>query len=174
MRCPQWHPRRPFSQARFAYGEGMAEIKTVHIWMLDGRSLCDRRPFPSHRGETEAQLTASQIEAENAPACGACLLLAGRVRREATAIIERHSTVHPMKASGAWESLRETRWSNYFDLDAFKASAENVDAGTRYDGVKLGADPATVMELVQEWDEKVSNSAMTRDQLGGKGTPDVL
>jgi len=151
----------------------MAEIKTVHIWMLDGRSLCDRRPHPAHHAQTQEQLEAARAESESAPACGACLLLAGRIRREAAAIIERHPTVHPVKASEAWESLRETRWNSYFNLDAFKASADRVDQATRYDAIKNGVDPASVMELVDQWNEEVLKTGIVREELGGKSAPSV-
>lgn len=84
----------------------MTDIKTVHIWMLDGRSLCGRCPFPLHRNVSDEEHEALVEEAAVAPACGSCILLAGRIRREAAAISERHTVVAPAKASGAWEQLR--------------------------------------------------------------------
>ncbi|WIB68913.1 hypothetical protein DEI93_07755 [Curtobacterium sp. MCBD17_035] len=69
--------------------------------------------------------------------------------------------------------IRETRWNSYFHLDAFKASAEHVDEGTRYDAVKDGVDPSSVMELVEQWDEKVLKTGIGREQLGGKSAPSV-
>lgn len=157
-----------------AYGDRMAEIKTVHIWMLDGRALCDRRPYPSHLNETEEQYEASKREAAMAPACGACLLLAGRIRREAAAILERHPVVHPAKASEAWESLRETRWNSYFNLDAFKESADHVNENTKFDAMKDPMYPNTVSELVEQWDEEILKTGISRDELGGKSTPGAL
>ncbi|PYY64413.1 hypothetical protein DEJ30_08080 [Curtobacterium sp. MCPF17_003] len=151
----------------------MPETKTVHIWMLDGRSLCDRRPFPSHRGDSEEQYAAAIAETESAPACGACLVLAARIRREAAAIIERHPAVQPERASDAWESLRETRWAHYFDLDAFSGAAEHVDENTKFDSMKEPLHQNTVMELVEQWDEEVLRTGIAREELGGKSTPRV-
>ncbi len=44
------------------YGGRMSETKTMHIWMLDGRSLCDRRPYPRYQGKSDAELEALREE----------------------------------------------------------------------------------------------------------------
>jgi hypothetical protein len=147
----------------------MAEIRTVHIWMLDGRSLCDRRAHPSGHFPDEESREAAVAEAEAAPVCGACLLLAGRVRRESAAILLHNPTVYPERASEAWESLRETRWNSYFHLDAFKDAADHVDEHTKYDAVTKAVDPATVVELLEGWEQELAATGSPRDRLGGKG-----
>lgn len=151
----------------------MSETKTVHIWMLDGRSLCDRRAFPSHRADSEEEYEAARQETEVAPACGACLVLAARIRREAAVIFERQPAVHPERASDAWESLRDTRWNHYFDLDAFQGRSEHVNENTKYDSMREPLYDNTVAELVEQWDEEVLKTGIAREELGGKSTPSV-
>lgn len=148
-------------------------MKIVDIWMLDERSPCHRQPYSSHSGETEEQLEAAKAESQSASACASCLLLAGRIAWEAAAIIERHPAVRPVKASEAWESLRETRWNSYIDLDALRASAERVDEGTWYEAIKDTIDLSSVMELVEQWDEEVLETGIVREEFGGKRTPSV-
>lgn len=148
----------------------MSETKTMHIWMLDGRSLCDRRPYPRYQGKSDAELEVLRKEAEAAQACGPCLLMVSRLRREAAAILEMTSAVHPEKASDAWESMRETRWAGYFNLEGFSEHADKVNETTRYDQVNDEMSRGTVLENVAIWDEEVAKSGTLRDQLGGKGS----
>lgn len=90
----------------------MGEPKTVHIWMPNSRSLCDRRaeqpdfPFDAKPEEVEKH---NQLQ-ETAPACGACLLIAFWIRGEAAKLFAGRETVWPKTVKEAWRSLRETGW----------------------------------------------------------------
>jgi hypothetical protein len=50
----------------------MSLDKVVHIWMPDGRSLCDRAAQP-----------ARNMLNDEAPACGACINIVGDLRQQA-------------------------------------------------------------------------------------------
>lgn len=146
------------------------ETKTVHVWMLDGRSLCDRRAYPAPRpDQTDEDHRVAQEVSKAAPACAPCLLLANRIRREAAVILRRHSKVHPARPSAAWESLRATRWESYLDLDAIRASAENIDKYTDYTMLVAPMSVALIEELSSEFDEMVA-AGVGEDRLGGKRT----
>lgn len=137
--------------------------KMMHVWMPDGRSLCDRRAAPG------AVRTPDHVrEAIEAPACGICLLLVGRLRREAAVILAQTERTAPQRASEAWSSLRGTRWERYFDLAAFDEKLDSVDANTRYDAILNAVDPAVVKELADEW-VAVRARGLADDALGFKG-----
>jgi hypothetical protein len=55
--------------------------------MLDGRSLCDRRPYLRYQGKSDAELEALRQEAEAVPACGPCLLMISCLRRKAAGVL---------------------------------------------------------------------------------------
>jgi len=147
----------------------MTEPKTMHVWMIDGRSLCDRRAHPAPVvDQTDEEREAIRAESAAAPACGACLLVAGRIRREAATILKRHPVVEPQRASQAWRTLEGTRWAGYFDLRKVESSAERLDANDYYGPLSGKADPAYISELSRQWDYLVARGADEND-LGFKG-----
>lgn len=147
----------------------MTEPKTMHVWMIDGRSLCDRRAHPAPVvDQTDEEREAIRAESAAAPACGACLLVAGRIRREAATILERHPQVEPQRASQSWLTLKGTRWANYFDLSEVETSAERMDANDYYGPLSGKIDPAYIAELSGHWDYLVAQGADEND-LGFKG-----
>lgn len=126
----------------------MTESLTVHVWMPDGRSLCDRRARPAAR--TDAEFEEHQKRAKNAPSCGPCLLLVTAIRRMAAATLQNHPDVWPPRPSEAWRSLKDTRWSNRYDVDEI-ADRAGVDDTTRYDAFLLPPDPKTVDTLAAQY-----------------------
>jgi hypothetical protein len=129
-----------------------AEVKAHHIWLPDGRSLCDRRALVpvNLTAMNEDQFEAFMAEQSSSPACGPCLLLAGRIRRQACAVLEgAGGVVHPALPTKSWEQLRGTRWATQLDLDAFLAR-EDLDRQIRYEAVGLEVDRASVDDLLAE------------------------
>ena len=113
---------------------------TRHIWMHDGRSLCDRQPDlrPRPRAETALrpdELESLAVEEHGEPACGPCLLLAAYVRRLAAELLAGSADrVHPAVPSIGWAQLRDTRWAARLDLEELLARPE-LDTALGYDPV---------------------------------------
>ena len=118
---------------------------TTHIWMHDGRSLCDRQADGRPRQSAQASLSDEELEAfvvsrPEDPACGSCLLVAAYVRRLASELTARSDgRIHPSVPSIGWAQLRDTRWAARLDLEELLARPEldttmgydtSVDAGT--------------------------------------------
>lgn len=118
--------------------------------MPDGRSLCDlKAPARSPRDASPDELRAVVEEELSASACGSCLVLAARIRRQACANLERaKGRVVPTSPIAAWEQLKTTRWAHQVDLDAFLAR-QDLDR-IRYDAVADAVDQASVDQLVSE------------------------
>lgn len=128
------------------------EPKTRHIWMMDGRSLCDRRSRP--RGDyyelDEDEFEKAVKEQENAPACGSCLLLVGRLRRQAAAILGMcDGKVFPKQPAKAWENLLGTRWDTKIDIPTF-LQRPDLNAAIKYEAISGPVDQASVDDLVNE------------------------
>lgn len=122
-----------------------------HVWLLDGRSLCDRTSRPAElRPPTPEEFDAETAQTEAAPACTACLLLAANVRRDAAAILRDARSVWPQTASSAWASLAATRWTQRLDVEAI-ARAEPADAPPDFDALVLALDPAELDRIRAEW-----------------------
>lgn len=86
----------------------MSQPLRFHLWSPDGRSLCDQF----------ARAAATKVEddvAERLSPCGACVLLAEQMVREAYDLIRRHGepTPPPVEALGL---LRRTRWLDVIDI----------------------------------------------------------
>jgi hypothetical protein len=99
--------------------------KTVHIWMPDRRSLCDRRPRSrAYEWPNDAALDA-QIQA---PVCGACIVIAGQIRTEAAKLVATVSSGHrgiwPSTPADAYRLLGDTRWQASFDPEPPEGLAE--------------------------------------------------
>jgi hypothetical protein len=103
------------------------EPKTRHIWMRDGRSLCDRRAlvkvqFADH---SEKEMKVHFDEQDDAPACGSCIVITANLRFQAATLIEQCLTVVPETVKESWEWMLETRWTQEFDIIEI---AEEADA----------------------------------------------
>lgn len=122
--------------------------------MPDSRSLCDRRSRPRWPNAlSEEEISALLAEDEAAPACGSCLLLVSRIRREASALLKLHPEVWPEEPYEAWRNLEGTRWALRLDLGAFaERDRSEINAGTRYDAFTLQVDPKSVDDLITEHD----------------------
>lgn len=98
------------------------EPKTVHIWMPNRRSLCDRRArsrAPLHDEMNDDQFDAFVRDEVESPVCGACIVVASHIRHEAGPLIAQAEAgsrpVFPPKATDAYRSLTDTRWALEFD-----------------------------------------------------------
>lgn len=128
------------------------EPKTRHLWMNDGRSLCDRRSQP--RGDyyqlDEDAFEKAIREQEDAPACGSCLLLVARLRRQAAAILGRgDGNVYPKQPTKAWENLLGTRWDSKIDIPTF-LERPDLNAAIDYEAISGPVDQESVDELLEE------------------------
>ncbi|WP_270365329.1 hypothetical protein [Microbacterium algeriense] len=119
--------------------------KTVHVWMPDGRSLCDRRAESGPRSTfpTVDEHEANERATANAPACGACLLLVSYLRTQATAILEEQPSVWPSSVGAAWASLDGTRWAQRFD-PIEHSKTPGLDDYSRFDALRFAIDPEKV------------------------------
>lgn len=100
------------------------EPKSIHIWMPDRRSLCDRRPraqYPRHDEMTDEQFDQLLDEQTVAPVCGACIVIASHLRREAGLLIAEalagNCEIYPKTAADAYRLLDGTRWMLEFDAE---------------------------------------------------------
>lgn len=94
----------------------MAEPKTVHVWLPDDRSLCDRRARVPDSKDREEELAGLEYT-ETAPICTACVILLHWLRFDLAANEYVHSTFWPLTQEKAWELLRGTRWDGYLNID---------------------------------------------------------
>jgi hypothetical protein len=94
----------------------IGEPKTVHIWMPDGRSLCDRRARPARDdwfAMSDAEFEHQVNEQVNAPACGCCLVLAHKLIVKAAVLYEEKTHyVYPAEPTDACAAMTETRWAH--------------------------------------------------------------
>ena len=112
---------------------------TTHIWMHDGRSLCDRQSDVRSRPRTSSGWSDEELRAfladQAAPACGPCLLVAAYVRRLAVELLgQSGGRVHPSAPSAGWAQLRDTRWAARLDLEELLARPE-LDTTIRYHAI---------------------------------------
>ena len=148
----------------------MNEPKALHIWLPDRRSLCDRRAVSTANIESmsDEQFEVYVAEQEGAPVCGPCLLLAGRIRRQGSALLKKASgRVYPTKPSLAWAQLRDTRWATMVDLDQFLERSD-LDTGIRFDALNDEVDSDSVNELVEESAEHLKSIKEYRSALKDK------
>ena len=101
-----------------------AEPITRHVWLPDGRSLCDRYARPAEgRVPTPEEFDAEAAATDAAPACGACMLLVARLRTESAAILGHAPGAWPETPSAAWGLLAGTRWAERMDVVAISGPA---------------------------------------------------
>jgi hypothetical protein len=116
-------------------------MKTMHVWMPDGRSLCDRRAqVPTGDVATLSESEFDQLLAgqTNAPACGSCLLLAEYLHADAAVIYKVcGERVDPVKPSEAWGALQDTRWARVIDVCTFVAE-NDLDSQLMYERLPQG------------------------------------
>jgi hypothetical protein len=94
----------------------MTDPKTVHIWMPDGRSLCDRRASPP-AAKTTAEAVLMAEESQSAPVCGACVVIVQSMRSELAIEEALVETIWPDDSNDAYNSLRDTRWATLWAFD---------------------------------------------------------
>lgn len=94
----------------------MADPKTVHLWLPDNRSLCDRRARPGRSAGPEEDLASLKVE-EAAPVCGACALVLYVLRGDLAVAELVQPGFWPDTPAKAWKSLRGTRWENQLAID---------------------------------------------------------
>ncbi|SDJ07167.1 hypothetical protein SAMN05444157_1586 [Frankineae bacterium MT45] len=82
----------------------MSELR-FHIWMPDGRSLCDLR--------SEAQAR----QADSAPSCGSCIVAAHWLSWVATQLVENTEGISPEDPQESLADLRNGRWGAALDFD---------------------------------------------------------
>lgn len=143
----------------------MDEPKTLHIWIHDGRTLCDRRArLPSSVAEmTDEEFEDHIREQTTAPACGSCLLVAGNMRYQAAVLLKyADGAVHPVEPREGWGQLRDTRWARRFDIDELLGKPEVEDV--RYERINYEIDPARVDEGVGEWSTYEADLRAYREQ----------
>lgn len=126
------------------------EPKTVHVWMPDGRSLCDRRAETGPRSTfpTVEEHEATEHATANAPACGPCMLLISYLRTQATAILEEQPSVWPSSVGAAWASLDGTRWAQRFDPIEHSKTPGLADY-SRFDALRFAVDPEKVRRTLE-------------------------
>lgn len=128
-----------------------AEPFTRHVWLPDGRSLCDRAARPAEdRVPTPEEFDAEVAAIDVAPACGACLLLVTHIRLEASAIVAEAREAWPGTPSAAWNLLAGTRWARSLELVTFPHAA-SVDEIDRFDAFESEVHPDDVERLRAEW-----------------------
>ncbi len=139
-----------------------------HVWLLDGRSVCDRSSRPAElRPPTPEEFDAETAQTEAAPACTACLFLTANLRQDAAAILRDARSVWPPTAAAAWESLTDTRWTQRLDVEAI-ARSEPIDAPPDFDGLVLALDAAELDRIRAEW---AADRQRRRNALIGYWTP---
>lgn len=108
----------------------MDEPKTFHVWMPDGRSLCDCRSRVPNRDLTlmsNDEIDAYIQEQTEAPACGSCVLIADRIRFQAAVMLKYSGGVYPSTPGDAWERMEGTRWGTFLNLSRI---AQNLGSET--------------------------------------------
>ena len=116
-----------------------------HLWVAAGHSLCELEEAVDGDEEVLEALDA------RAAVCGPCLLIVGRLRRQACAFLELSAgEVVPRSASESWRLLDRTPWSRRMDVEAFLRANPDVEERTRYEAIGYEVDPASVHDLVAE------------------------
>lgn len=115
----------------------------IHIWLADDKTLCLLRS-----GDFRTEL--SELEQTPVAVCSTCLVLAGRIRRQACALLEvAEDQVFPERPTQAWEALRPTPWGKRVDLDTF-LSHPGLDEQIKFGAIAHQIDPQSVQDLVSE------------------------
>ncbi len=90
--------------------------------MSDRRSLCDRSAparSPNHDDLSDEQFEAHVLEQSSAPSCGACIVVASHIRKEAGLLVAQtlrgSRAFFPTTPAEAYRLLATTRWGTEFD-----------------------------------------------------------
>lgn len=121
----------------------MADPKTIHIWMPDRRSLCDRRAQPRFsNSDTQEQVLADLKMASVAPVCGACAIVMFELRWQMAVLSQQQPQFWPPTVKKAAASLKGTRWE-------FTRAFSRL-AGATGELVELAESPLTEEHLLIE------------------------
>lgn len=88
---------------------------TVHLYLPSRRSICDKQaqpPSPVAADEFEA----AYARDDDAPMCGACLVVVSSPRGSALIALRTHPNVWPATPAEAAESMQDTTWSSVADI----------------------------------------------------------
>lgn len=117
----------------------------LHVWVAAGHTLCELEAgdyLDEHLLE---------LRTEGAAVCGPCLLIAGRLRRQACALLQlADEAVAPTLPSEAWRLLGKSGWGARLDIKTFLRATPDLDVQTRYDALRYAVDPDSVADLVSE------------------------
>jgi len=124
-----------------------SDPKTLHIWMPDRRTLCDLRaelPTSIYDMDDEEYKQHQKLQ-RDAPACGSCILIVGRLRNEAVAIMQpdRRPRVWPSSPRAAWARLLGTRWEGWYAIREF-IEDESIDQKVDFGALRFAVDPERV------------------------------
>lgn len=115
----------------------------IHVWLADDKTLCLLRS-----GDFRTEL--SELEQTPVTVCSTCLVLAGRIRRQACALLEvAEQRVFPERPTQAWEALRPTPWGKRVDLDTFLARP-GLDDQIKFGAIAHQIESQSVQDLVTE------------------------
>jgi hypothetical protein len=151
-------------------------MKTIHVWMPDGRSLCDRRAQlrrPDPTTMTDQEFEEYVDEQTNAPACGSCLLLAQHLQHAAATIYESQGgEVHPPTPIQGWRDVRDTRWATHVNLPEF-LKTPGLAKQLQYDRIKQGVAPHRLAEWVDQRKQETERTMdwLRRRRTGRPGRP---
>lgn len=124
------------------------EPVVLHIWVAAGHSLCELET-----GDYTEE-PRQELKSAGAAVCGPCLLIVGRLRRHACALLEfADGAIAPDRPSDAWRLLGKSGWGSRLDIKTFLRANPDVDTQTRYEAVRYAIDPESVTDLVSELKE---------------------
>ena len=86
--------------------------KTRHVWMPNGRSLCDRRVRPQRPCDKQEAVDAVQ-EWLDAPSCGSCIVLVDGLRQQAAIMLHNANGILPKTVVASVLELDETVWPEF-------------------------------------------------------------
>jgi hypothetical protein len=138
----------------------MDEPNTFHVWMPDGRSLCDRRARPRLLPGKVSEAEAEQVIAEesHAPACGSCLSVAVWIRYEAAALMVDHR-VYPADSRDSWQLLLGTRWAKHFAFPEFLLQLEGTDGDSGdYQRLMTAIDSTQLTSQLDDLERKLAET----------------
>ena len=129
-----------------------AEPITRHVWLPDGRSLCDRYTRPAEgRVPTPEEFDAEVAATDAAPACGACMLLVARLRTEAAAILGHAPGCLARDSGPPRGRCSPARGGRNDWMSSRSPSTAEADDSARFDAIESPVDRADVDRVRAEW-----------------------
>lgn len=133
------------------------EPVVLHVWVAAGHTLCELETGDY----IDEQL--QELWTEGAAVCGPCLLIVGRLRRQACALLDlADDAVAPERPSEAWRLLGKSAWGSRLDIGTFLSSTPHLDERTQFDAVRYQVDPSSVAELVAEMQQALAAASDRR------------